>query len=118
MSKEVLLIFQDCPFCGDREEWGRQQTKIANDNGIIIKETSYKLPGVKGIIQNAISRGVDLMPFFTDGEKYSYNLQDFVENPVVPEDAVEETAPATIKAKKRKAKAVKEETEDESISEA
>lgn len=119
MSKEVLLIFQDCPFCGEREEWGRKSMKIAQENGIILKETSFKLPGAKGLIQNAISRGVDHMPFFTDGEKFSYNLQDFVENQVIPADSAETTTTAKTKARKRKAKTVeKEDTGDEPISEA
>lgn len=81
MSKEVSLIFQDCPYCAPREEWGKRQTEFAKNNGIKVVETHFKLPGVKGLILEARSHGIETMPFFTDGKIFSMELSDFVSSP-------------------------------------
>ncbi len=80
MSKEVLLIYQDCPYCAPREEWGKEQTRVARENGIKVTPVHFNTLGAKGLIAQAVSRGVEAMPFFTDGERFSYKLIDFVEN--------------------------------------
>lgn len=113
MSKEVLLVFQDCPYCEPRTKWGKRQTKFARNNGIKVIETHFKLPGVEGLIVEARSHGIESMPFFTDGKIFSMELSDFVSGPhksqtETPEEAerAEEVVPKPV-AKKRKTKAAK-----------
>ena len=84
MAKEVKLIYQDCPMCGARENWGKRQTEVANKHGLKIVEVPFSSPGASDIIVEAILgdtkfiTGDKTMPFFTDGEKYSKELADFL----------------------------------------
>lgn len=80
-KKQIMLIYQDCPMCGAREGWGKAQTKIADTYGFEIVKTPFYKTGVKGLIMSALEHGIGRMPFFTDGEKFSYNLEDFIEKP-------------------------------------
>lgn len=82
MSKEVLLIFQDCPYCKPREEWGKRQMQLAKDHNIVVRETKYNFPGAKGLIQKALNHGLSTMPFYTDGKMFSYDLSSFIPTPV------------------------------------
>lgn len=102
MPKEVMLVFQDCPFCAPREDWARKQKEIAKRNGIKIVPASFNAPGIKGLILKAKSRGVEAVPFFTDGSKFSYSLEDFVGGKVATPDT---PAEANARATRRKAKA-------------
>ncbi len=111
MSKEVLLVFQDCPYCAPREAWGKEQTKVAQENGIKVLPTHFNTPGAKGLILKAESRGVDAMPFFTDGERFSYNLIDFVDGKPKDSKTEEAAEPKPSRAKAKTAKAVKEEAD-------
>ena len=80
-KKQIMLVYQDCPMCGARKNWGDAQTKIATDHGFDIIKTPYYATGVKGLIMRACEAGIGHLPFFTDGKKFSYNLEDFVEKP-------------------------------------
>lgn len=79
--KQIMLIYQDCPMCGSRQAWGETQTKIANDHGFEIIKTPFYRTGVKDLIMDALQHGIKKMPFFTDGKKFSYSLEDFVKKP-------------------------------------
>lgn len=108
MSKEVLLIFQDCPYCEPREEWGKRQTEFAKKNGIKVVETHFTVPGAKGLIIEARSHGIEAMPFFTDGKTFSMELSDFVggvkkSQPETPEES-EHAKTVTLKRAVRKKK--------------
>lgn len=81
MSKQIMLIYQDCPMCGARKDWGEAQTKIANNYGLEIVNTPFYKTGVPGLIKRAVEHGMKQMPFFTDGKKFSYSLEDFVDKP-------------------------------------
>lgn len=76
-----MLIYQDCPMCGARKGWGEAQTKIADDHGFEIVPTPFYKTGTPGLIMSAVSHGIKQMPFFTDGKKFSYSLEDFIEKP-------------------------------------
>lgn len=82
MSKEVLLIFQDCPYCEPRKKWGERQMQLAKEHNIVVRETKYNFPGAKGLIQKALNYGLSTMPFFTDGKMFSYDLSSFIPTPV------------------------------------
>lgn len=92
MSKEVFLVFQDCPYCAPREKWGEEQKRVAAENSIHVVPTHFNTPGVDGLITKAMSRGINSLPFFTDGERFSYNLIDFTNRK--PKAAKQEDAPA------------------------
>lgn len=99
MSKEVLLIFQDCPYCKPREEWGKRQMQLAKDHDIVVRETKYNFPGAKGLIKKALNHGLSNMPFFTDGKTFSYDLSSFIPAQVpAPEPAEKMNADKAEKA--------------------
>lgn len=81
MMTKILLIYQDCPLCGARKEWGDKQLQIADTHGLEIVKTPFYKTGSKDLIMKALENGIKKMPFFTDGEKFSYDLSDFVEKP-------------------------------------
>lgn len=82
MSKEVSLIFQDCPYCKPREEWGARQMKLAKEHNIVVHETKYNFPGAKGLINKAKNHGISTMPFFTDGVTFGFDLSIFIPSKV------------------------------------
>lgn len=94
MSKEVLLIFQDCPYCKPREEWGKRQMKLAEENNIVVRETKYNFPGAADLINKAQNHGLSALPFFTDGKTFSYDLSSFIQKPVSQPKPGEEMEPA------------------------
>lgn len=121
MSKEVLLIFQDCPYCKPREEWGKRQTEFAAKNGIKVVPTHFTAPGAKGLIVKARSHGFETMPFFTDGKTFSMELSDFVKGAKKsqPETAKEEerSEEATAKRSARKKALAKAKEIEEKVNE-
>ena len=105
MTKEVLLIFQDCYDCGTSKEWYQKQATKAANLGIKINPMPFNAPGAKKLILKAKKHAADRMPFLTDANnKFGYDVAKFV--PKV------ETAKQT---RKQKAKEVKHE---EPVSEA
>lgn len=83
MSKEILLVYQDCPMCGSRKEWGEKQTEVANKYGFSIRNVSFvsrEATDAK-LMWKAVKQGIRNYPFFTDGVKFSKDLSDFVEKP-------------------------------------
>lgn len=99
MAKKVWLIYQDCPMCGARKEWGLKQTYLAGSHNIEIVPKPFHATGSKDLIMRAIQSGIGKMPFFTDGDKYAYGIDAFIETPM---EEVKEAPKKTVK--KRKAK--------------
>lgn len=76
MGKEIVCVYQDCILCGDR---GKKLKKIAIDANLNVRKVSFASEEGKNLIHDAVfNHGIGSMPFFTDGEKFSYNLEDFV----------------------------------------
>lgn len=123
MAKEVLLVYQDCPYCEPRAEWGKRQMKLAVDYGIKVKEAPFYALGVAGLIKKAKAHGVGALPFFTDGKKFAYDLTAFVrvreEDKLTGEDkAVEPKATVKKTRAKKQLAEIEEKTQDEVASEA
>ena len=77
MAKKVYLVYQDCAMCGRKED---EIQKIAKKGKLdIVKVPFFKTDGKK-LIWKAFKAGIGSTPFFTDGEKFSYSLEDFVDN--------------------------------------
>lgn len=77
MSK-LVLIFADCFACGMRKEWAEHQLAEAQANDLEIEKLPFYADGAADYIRLAIKQGVN-MPFFSDGEKVSKNVADFIE---------------------------------------
>lgn len=77
MSK-LVLIFADCFACGMRKEWAVHQLAEAQANDFEIEKLPFYADGAADYIRLAIKQGVN-MPFFSDGEKVSKNVADFIE---------------------------------------
>lgn len=104
MSKEVLLIFQDCPYCAPREKWGKRQMELAEKHNIVVREARYDMVGVDGLIQKAHNMGISTLPFFTDGKTFGFDLSIFVKAPVdksVPKETVETAKAVDVATTKR-----------------
>ena len=101
MSK-LVLIFADCFACGMRKEWAEHQLAEAQANDFEIEKLPFYADGAADYIRLAIQQGVN-MPFFSDGEKVSRNIEDFIEK--VEQKPNKKTAKRRVK---------KEEAKDES----
>lgn len=102
MTKDVRYIYQDCAMCGARKGWGDQQKAVAKANGINIIMTPFFTPGAEGLMWKAVEAGIDSYPFYTDGTKFSKDINDFIEKP---------------KKSRKKTKKIKETEENGAISE-
>lgn len=95
MANSLKLVFADCFACGMRKEWAEHQLAESEASKLAIEKVPFYAPEAADYIRLAIKAGVN-MPFFTDGEKVSKSVADFV---------VVEEAPK----KKKRAKRVKKE---------
>lgn len=73
----IKLVYQDCPMCGAREDWGEKQTRIANESGLEIEKVSFASPEGSHLCKEAIYAGVTKLPFFTDGLIFRESLEDW-----------------------------------------
>lgn len=81
-KSEIMLVYMDCPDCGSRKEWADRQYAIADKNNFHIRKVSFVMKESRGLMLSAKNKfGINSMPFFTDGRKFSKTLEDFVEKP-------------------------------------
>lgn len=98
-SKEIIVVYQDCVLCGDR---GRKKRQNLLKKGLNIRKVSvFSREGAELSKIAVFEKGLGALPFYTDGEKFSYKAEDFIKKPVT----------------EQKPKKVKEKKEDESVSE-
>ena len=95
MNNEIICVYQDCIMCGDR---GRKLKKLIFDKNLNVRKVSFASDEGKELVYQAVMHGLGSMPFFTDGKKYSYHLEDFIEKEV---EKVEITQKPAKKTKKR-----------------
>lgn len=112
MSKEILVIYQDCFMCGAPENWSelaKQTFAECEKAGIKPRKVSCFSQEGQSHALAAIQAGVKSTPFFTDGEKYASNIKDLIEAESRAQNEQDEAEPQKAKktAKKTK-KAVKE----------
>ncbi|MBQ3306423.1 hypothetical protein IJH02_03250 [Candidatus Saccharibacteria bacterium] len=114
MSREILLLYQDCPMCGVHAAWGAKQMEIAKKNKLVFREVSFITPeAIKArYMQNAVKKGIRSYPFFTDGVKFSRSLADFIEEkPSAPQKPAKSVKKSTKKAAQSKKSTRKNKTE-------
>lgn len=76
MSKSLLMVYQDCPLCGDR---GRVVAQKIATHGLNVRKVSFASDEGAHLIRLAITEhGIKKMPFFTDGVKFSESLDGFL----------------------------------------
>lgn len=79
MGKEIIAVFQDCVLCGDK---GRKKIAEFAAKGINIRKIGFTTPEGKELIHKAVfEHNIGSMPFFTDGEKFSVKIDDFIAKP-------------------------------------
>lgn len=100
----IKLVFADCFECGMRKTWAENQKAVAEANKLDIVKIPFYVDEASELIRKALKQQVRL-PFFTDGEKCSQNIEDFIEK--------EEEQPKTTKRSRKKAQKV--ETEDKDV---
>ena len=77
MNKEIICVYQDCVMCGDR---GKRLKKLIFSENLNVRKVSFASDEGKELIFKALTEHkIGSMPFFTDGERFSTNLADFVE---------------------------------------
>ena len=96
---ELKMVYQDCPTCGNRKEWGEKTIAKAKESGLDIEFISFATPEGQHLCKLAIYAGIGKLPFLTNGEKFSQDVADFIAS---------EPKKKTRKVKKAK----KEEVED------
>ena len=67
MTKEIILVYQDCPMCGSRKDWGEKQIVDAAAEDASIRKVSFVTEEGRGYCAGALKAGKASMPFFTDG---------------------------------------------------
>ncbi len=74
-SKEILCVYQDCPMCGDK---GKKLKKLIFDKKLNVRKVSFASDEGKKLCHDAVfEHGIGKMPFFTDGEKFCNDLEEF-----------------------------------------
>lgn len=68
MSKEIILVYQDCPMCGSRKDWGDKQIAAAKAEDASIRKVSFVSKDGRKYCAEALKAKKASMPFFTDGE--------------------------------------------------
>lgn len=81
MSKEFILVYQDCPMCGSRKWWGEKQISFAKARKSTIRKVSFVSTEGRKYCAEALQAGKATMPFFTDGEgHFGKDLQELIED--------------------------------------
>lgn len=85
---ELKMVYQDCPTCGNRKEWGERTIAKAKESGLDIEFVSFATPTGQHLCKLAIYAGITNLPFITNGKKFSKYIADFIE----PEEALKSLA--------------------------
>lgn len=99
----IKLVFADCFECGMRKTWAENQKAVAEANKLDIVKIPFYVDEASELIRKALQQQVRL-PFFTDGEKCSQSIEDFIKK--------DEEQPKTTKRSRKKAEKVETEAED------
>lgn len=76
----IKLVYQDCPMCGARKEWGEKQIAKANTAGLEVEKISFASPEGSHLCKEALFAGITRLPFFTNGLVFSESIDRFMED--------------------------------------
>lgn len=102
MPKEIMIVYQDCPTCGARKEWGEETIKTALNAKAFVRKVSFVTREGEKLIAKAVEKGITRLPFVTDGITFAYDVKSVLEAESKPQ-AEEKKAKTTKKTKKVKA---------------
>lgn len=75
MAKDIICVYQDCVMCGDK---GKKLKQFAESKNLNIRKVSFASEEGKELIHEAVfEHEIKTMPFFTDGKKFSADVEDF-----------------------------------------
>ena len=74
----IKLVYQDCPLCGSRKNWGEKQIEKANTAGLQVEKISFASPEGSHLCKEALYAGVTRLPFFTNGLIFRETIDDFI----------------------------------------
>lgn len=98
----IKLVYQDCPMCGSRQEWGERQIEKAGAAGLEIEKISFASPEGSHLCKEAVLAGVGRLPFFTDGKIFRSSIDDFADA-IINQQKPKTTKKRTTHKKKEKA---------------
>ena len=91
MTKEFIIVYQDCPTCGARKEWGEKTIAAALNAHAIIRKVSFVTREGEALALKAIVNGITRYPFVTDGKTFAYDIKTLIEAESEPQTAKKET---------------------------
>ena len=119
MTKEFIIVYQDCPTCGARKEWGEKTIAAALNAHAIIRKVSFVTREGEALALKAIENGITRYPFVTDGKTFAYDIKTLIEAESEPQTAKKTTKTTTkqsgVAEKTKKSKKVKAELQNESV---
>lgn len=79
---KIYLVYQDCALCGDRGRIRKLEIQEAFDKGYEVIKMPFTNPIASELIHKAVfEHKIGKMPFYTDGEKFGYNIDDVIAKP-------------------------------------
>ena len=118
MPKEIMIVYQDCPTCGARKEWGEKTIKAALNAKAFVRKVSFVTREGEQLIAKAVENGITRLPFVTDGKTFVYDVKSLLE--AESKSQTDEKKPKTttkqsgVAEKTKKSKKVKAELQNES----
>lgn len=96
----IKLVYQDCPLCGSRKNWGEKQIEKANTAGLQVEKISFASPEGSHLCKEALFAGVTRLPFFTNGLIFRETIDDFIQKDEKAEKPKKTTKRKTTRKKK------------------
>lgn len=96
----IKLVYQDCPMCGSRKNWGEKQLEKANTAGLEVEKISFASPEGSHLCKEALYAGVTRLPFFTNGLIFRETIDDFIQKDEKAEKPKKTTKRKTTRKKK------------------
>ena len=75
MTKEIVVVFQDCALCGAK---GKQKIAELAEDGISIRKVSFISPEGRDLCAKAVEKGIGSMPFFVSDGDYATNIDALI----------------------------------------
>lgn len=75
MTKEIIVVFQDCALCGAR---GKQKIADLAAKGVTIRKVSFISDEGRELCAEAVKKGIGVMPFYVDGDDFATNIEALI----------------------------------------
>ena len=99
MSKEIIIVYQDCFTCGSKQNWGEKTIEAIVNAGASYRKVSFASVEGQSHCMNAIKNGIVTFPFVTDGKTYAKDVESVLQAESARQ-AVKKTTRKTKKTKK------------------